>query len=93
MSVVFGVSRLVAALRDSVSEVFGIPVDDNRRKEIEPVDPEMLALGRPIANLTLASKGLLGFALYRFRKTEVSDDHGGLFYGTTRGRIIQSAGP
>ena len=41
------------APRDGVSEVVGVPVDDDRRKEIEPGDPEVLTLGRPVADLAL----------------------------------------
>ena len=43
------------APRDSVSETFGVPVDDDRCEEIEPGDPEVLTPGRPIADLSLAA--------------------------------------
>ncbi len=36
------------ALRDCVSEMVGVPVDDDRCEKIEPGNPEVLALGRPI---------------------------------------------
>ena len=42
------------APRDSVSEVVGVPVDDNPCREIEPGDPEAPAPVRPIADLTPA---------------------------------------
>ena len=43
------------ALRDCVSEMVDVPVDDDRCEKIEPGNPEVLALGRPIADLALAT--------------------------------------
>ena len=38
-----------------MSEVVGVPVNDDRREKIEPGGPEVLALGRPITDLALTA--------------------------------------
>ena len=43
------------AFPDSASELIRVPVDDDRCEQIESGDPEVLALGCPVADFTLAA--------------------------------------
>ena len=42
------------AVPNCVSEPLGVPVDDDRRKKVEPGDAKALDARRPIADLALA---------------------------------------
>ena len=42
------------AFADCVSELFGVPVDYDRREQVQPCDPEVLGSGRPVPDLSLA---------------------------------------
>lgn len=58
-----------AAIRDCVTEVFGVPVDDGGGQEVQPGHAEVLAFGCPVADFALAAdaqgilEGVMGLTL------------------------------
>lgn len=58
-----------AAIRDCVTEVFGVPIDNGGGQEVQPSHAEVLTFGCPVADFALAAdsqgilEGMMGLTL------------------------------
>lgn len=63
------IQAVVAAAGDGMPEMLGVPVDDDRGKQVQPGHAEVLAFGGPVADFALAAdtegvfQSMMGLAL------------------------------